>query len=50
MTISHYGCLKLKMPGPWGVIMVATSVAEAYHCEQEHTSCVVGDVPTTDFA
>ncbi|XP_066334535.1 uncharacterized protein [Miscanthus floridulus] len=28
MAVPHYRCLKLKMLGPWGVIMVASSTAE----------------------
>ncbi|XP_066361192.1 uncharacterized protein [Miscanthus floridulus] len=30
MAIPHYGCLKLKTPGPRGVITMATSTTEAY--------------------
>ena len=50
MAVLHYGCLKLKIPGPRGVIVVATSVAEAYRCEQEGTAHATTDVAAIDFA
>lgn len=33
MVVPHYDCLKLKMPRPWGIIIVASSATEAYLCE-----------------
>ena len=50
LVVPYYGCLKLKMLGPWGVIMAATSVAEAYHYEQEGTTLAMVNIATTDFA
>ncbi|XP_066316358.1 uncharacterized protein [Miscanthus floridulus] len=50
MAIPHYGCLKLKIPNPRGVIMVATSMAKVYHCKQEGTTLFVASITTIDFA
>ena len=50
MAIPHYGCLKLKIPGPRGVIVVATSAAEVYRCEQEGMALAVANVAVADFA
>ena len=50
MVILHYGCLKLKMPSPRGVIVVATSTTEVYRCEQEGTTLTVANITATDFA
>lgn len=33
MAVPLYGYLKLKMPSLRGVIMVASSMAEVYHCK-----------------
>ena len=35
MAIPYYTYLKLKMPGPCGVITVGTSFQRAYECEVE---------------
>ena len=35
MAIPNYTYLKLKMPGPHGVITVGTSLQRAYECEVE---------------
>ncbi|XP_066365230.1 uncharacterized protein [Miscanthus floridulus] len=35
MVIPNYTYLKLKMPGPWGVIAVGTSFQHTYKCEVE---------------
>ena len=35
MAIPNYTYLKLKMPGPHGVITVSTSFQQAYECEVE---------------
>ena len=50
MAIPHYGCLKLKMPGPRGVITMASSTTEAYLYEQEGTTLTAADVAATNFA
>lgn len=49
MAIAHYGCLKLKMPDPHGVITVATSMTEAYLCEQEGTALTTANVAAIDL-
>ncbi|XP_066323710.1 uncharacterized protein [Miscanthus floridulus] len=49
MTVSYYGCLKLNIPGPWVVIVVASSMAEAYHYEQEGTALTTVDVVAANF-
>ncbi|XP_066373352.1 uncharacterized protein [Miscanthus floridulus] len=44
MAIPNYTYLKLKMPGPSGVITVGTSFQHAYECEVEccdHTMAIV---------
>jgi hypothetical protein len=35
MAIPNYSYLKLKMPGPKGVITVEGSFEQAYYCEQD---------------
>ena len=35
MAIPNYTYLKLKMPGPLGVITIGTSFQRAYECEVE---------------
>lgn len=50
MAISNYGCLKLKIPSPQGVIVVTTSTTEAYRYEQEGTTLAMTDVAAADFA
>ena len=44
MVVPNYTYLKLKMPGPRGVITIGTSFQRAYECEVEccdHASAVV---------
>ena len=44
MVVPNYTYLKLKMPGPHGVITVSTSFQRAYECEVEcygHAATVV---------
>ena len=50
MVIPHYSYLKLKIPGPWEVIAVASSVTEAYLYEQEGMAIAAADVTTTNLA
>jgi hypothetical protein len=35
MAVPNYTSLKLKMPGPYGVITVSTSFQRAYECDLE---------------
>ena len=44
MAVPNYTYLKLKMPGPCGVITIGTSFQRAYECEVEccgHASIVI---------
>ena len=44
MAVPNYMYLKLKMPGPHGVITIGTSFQRAYECEVEccgHTIAIV---------
>ena len=44
MAVPNYTYLKLKMPGPCGVITIGTSFQRAYECEVgccEHTTAIV---------
>ena len=44
MAVPNYTYLKLKMPGPHGVITIGTSFQHAYECEVEccgHASAVI---------
>ena len=44
MAVPNYTYLKLKMPGPRGVISIGTSFQHAYECEVEccgHASAVI---------
>ena len=44
MAVPNYSYLKLKMPGPRGVITVGTSFQRAYECEVEccvHAAAIV---------
>ena len=36
MTIPNYTYLKLKMPGPNGVITVSSAFSHAFTCDREH--------------
>ena len=44
MAIPNYTYLKLKMPGPCGVITISTSLQRAYECEvecYEHAAAII---------
>ncbi|XP_066363700.1 uncharacterized protein [Miscanthus floridulus] len=44
MAVPNYTYLKLKMPGPHGVITIGTSFQQAYECEVEccgHATAIV---------
>ena len=44
MAVPNYTYLKLKMPGPGGVITISTSFQRAYECEVEccdHAAAIV---------
>ena len=50
MAVSNYIYLKLKMPGPHGVITIGTSFQRAYECEVEccgHAAAVVASKELT---
>ena len=52
MAIPNYSYLKLKMPGPGGVITVSTSFQCAYECEIEccnHTAAIVASGELMDI-
>ena len=36
MAIPNYTYLKLKMPGPNGVIIVSSTFSHAFECDYEH--------------
>ena len=44
MAVPNYTYLKLKMPGPCGVITIGTSFQHAYECEvecYEHAAAII---------
>ena len=43
MAILHYGCLKLKTLGLWGVIVVGPSTTNTYLYKQEGTALAAAD-------
>ena len=50
MAVPNYTYLKLKMPGPRGVITIGTSFQHTYECEVEcygHTSTVIASEELT---
>ena len=50
MAVPNYTYLKLKMPGPRGVITIGTSFQRAYECEVEccgHASTVIASKELT---
>ena len=50
MAVPNYTYLKLKMPGPRGVITIGTSFQRAYECEVEccgHASAVIASKELT---
>ena len=52
MAIPNYTYLKLKMPGPCGVITIGTSFQRAYECEVEcceHATIIVASKELTTF-
>ena len=52
MAVPNYTYLKLKMPGPSGVITVGTSFQRAYECEVEccdHAAAIVASKELTDI-
>ena len=50
MAIPNYTYLKLKMPGPHGVITVGTSFQHAYECEVECCGHAVAIVTSGELA
>ncbi|XP_066341421.1 uncharacterized protein [Miscanthus floridulus] len=49
MAVPNYTYLKLKMPGPRGVIIVDTSFQRAYECEVECCEHTVAIVASTEL-
>ena len=50
MAIPNYAYLKLKMPGPYGVITIGTSFQRTYECEVEcceHATTIVASKELT---
>ena len=43
LAIPNYTYLKMKMPGPKGVITIGSSFEHAYECDVEHTEALVLD-------
>jgi hypothetical protein len=46
MAIPNYTCLKMKMPGPKGVITMGSSIEHAFECDvecMEHTEALALD-------
>ena len=50
MAIPNYTYLKLKMPGPCGVITVGTSFRRAYECEVECCGHAIAVVASEELA
>ncbi|KAF8652000.1 hypothetical protein HU200_062940 [Digitaria exilis] len=50
MAVPNYVYLKLKMPGPNGVIVVGTSPQVAYECEKESCALAAALVPSRQLA
>ena len=50
MVVPNYTYLKLKMPGPHGVITVGTSFQRAYGCEVECCDHAVAIIATEELA
>ena len=50
MTVPNYTYLKLKMPGPRGVITVGTSFKAAYQCEQANCELAASLVASKELA
>ena len=50
MVVPNYTYLKLKMPGPGGVITVGTSFQRAYECEVKCCDCTATIVASKELA
>ena len=50
MAVPNYTYLKLKMPGPGGVITVSTSFQHAYECDVECCSYAAAIVASGELA
>ena len=47
MAVPNYTYLKLKMPGPGGIITIGTSFQHAYECEDEcydHATAIIASI------
>jgi hypothetical protein len=50
MAVPNYVYLKLKMPGPNGVITVGASPQEAYQCDKENCELAAALIPSAELA
>jgi hypothetical protein len=50
MAVPNYTYLKLKMPGPKGVITIGTSFQRAYDCEVECCELVAATIASEELA
>ena len=49
MVISNYTYLKLKMPGPNGVITIGSTFSHAYMCDHEHYELAIAVINSTEL-
>ena len=49
MVIPNYTYLKLKMPGPNGVITVGSTFSHAYTCDREHYELATTIINSTEL-
>ncbi|XP_066311014.1 uncharacterized protein [Miscanthus floridulus] len=49
MVISNYTYLKLKMPGPNGVITVGSTFSHTYTCDREHYKIAMAVINSTEL-
>ena len=49
MVIPNYTYLKLKMPGPNGVITVGSTFSHAYTCDYEHYELATAIINLAEF-
>ena len=47
MAIPNYTYLKLKMPGPNGIITVGSTFSHAYTCDHEHYELAIAVINST---
>ena len=49
MAIPNYTYLKLKMPGPNGIITMGTTLSHAYTCDREHYELATAVINSTEL-